>query len=224
MKKNILLIFLSFSIWGCINYEQEIFLRSDGSGSATIHYWTDLEEIFKDTSSTNKFSFQESLIRKNFELKGVEIESINIWQKVEDTTFHAQIKIYFEDINDLSKTMFFRDDSISWKDGTLGQKIFTQKVNAFGSNQQIFDNYTLRFIYHFPGTVVFDNAKEKTNNKLIWYFKLSELNSGKTLSATIKLPEKSNISSIIITGLIIILISLWVFIFIKKRKRVDEEL
>jgi len=222
--KNILVFLTCIIFFGCINYEQEVFIRSNGSGSAKVHYWTDFKEIFEDTSSTNKFSFQKSIIKKNFELEGLEIKSINVWIRDTDTTYHAEIMIIFENINDLNKTPFFREDSIVWKDGAPGHKLFSQKVRAFVSNQGRFDNYYLRFTYHFPGIVIFDNAREKYKSRLVWHFNLSELTSEKTLLATIKLPENSVISSFILAGLIVFLLILMLILFLKKKKKYEDEL
>ncbi len=207
---------------GCLNLEVETFIGGDGSGSSIIHYWTDFEILFNDTSSSNHFSFKEDVIRKNFSDENIEIKSIKIWKKEEDTTYHTEVKIVFDDINRLSNCTFFKDYEISFVDGAPGQKIFNQKLK--GSNLSIADlnKYKIKFIYHFPGPIVTDNATERRNNDLSWSFSLEQLKTDKTLTATVKVPANSGIGYIVAVS-IMILIGLWVILIIRKRKHKPEE-
>lgn len=213
------LIALIFS--GCINLEIETFIGADGSGSSIIHYWTKLDILYQDTSSTNKYSFKENIILKNFENDNIKIKSIKVWENLPDTSFHAEIKIIFKDINELNKCNFFKDYEISFKDGAAGQKVFVHKIKGGDLHLVDGDNYTLKYIYHFPGTIITDNADEHRNNSLIWKFTLSQLKEEKTLTATVKVPVNSGLQ-FIIPVLVIILLMLWAILIIKRKKPVEE--
>jgi hypothetical protein len=216
----ILMIVIGFQ--GCINLEIETFLGTDGSGSSIIHYWTKLDILYQDTSHTNKYSFKEDIIRKNFSDENIEIKSIKVWENQSDTTYHAEIKIIFDDINNLNKCNFFKDCEISFRDGATGQKIFVHKIKGGDLQLSNGEKYTIKYIYHFPGTIITDNADEYRNNSLIWNFTLDQLKTEKTLTATIKIPVSSALEYII-PAFIFILISLWIILIIRKRKKQQED-
>lgn len=219
VRKFILIIpIILFFFTGCLNIEQETFIGSDGSGSSIIHYWTDIEAMYRDTSATNKFSFFESTIRKNFEDENIEIKSIRIWEKKEDSTYHAEIKIVFDDINKLNRCKFFKDEIIEFIDGATGQKIFKQLVKKFDFPKNNQQKYYIKYVYHLPGSIITDNAHEKRNNTLTWKFSLDQLDNDKTLTATIKIPTGSKFSDYLISILIIFLVFLWVILIVKKLK------
>jgi hypothetical protein len=222
MKKFILIIFPAILFAGCLNLEIETFLGADGSGSSIIHYWTHLDALYKDTSYSNKFSFKENVIRKNFSSENVEIKSIKIWQKKEDTTYHAEIKIVFDDINNLSNSEFFNDYSFRFNDGAPGQKIFEQRIKSFDFAFSDSKKYSVKYIYHFPGPIITDNAREKRENTLIWQFSLDQLTSDKTLTATIKIPVNSKLGYLI-PVLILLLLFLWYVLIKRRRKRSEDE-
>lgn len=224
MKKflQLVLVLFIFNFFGCINYEQETFLGIDGSGSAIIHYWTDREIIYQDSSKENKFSFIESVIKKNFQHPSVKVRKLRIWKEKKDTTFHAEIHIIFDDINKLVETEFYKDEKIEFVDGALGQKVFKQNLKGIGTQAKEFKKYFIKYIYHFPGTIISDNAKEKTNNTLIWSFQYTELTNDKMLTATVKIPESKLPNKLIITILIGLLIVLWIIIIIRLKKRTSE--
>jgi hypothetical protein len=215
------LIFTALLFSGCINLEIETFIGADGSGSSIIHYWTKLDILYQDTSLTNKYSFKENVIRKNFENENIEIKSIKVWERSSDSTYHAEIKIIFNDINELNKCNFFKDHQISFKDGAVGQKIFVHKIKGGDLHLEEGDKYTLKYIYHFPGTIITDNADEHRNNSLIWKFNLNQLKTEKTLTATVKVPVNTGLQ-FIIPALVIILIALWIILIIRRKKRTEE--
>ncbi len=215
-------LILTFLFWGCLNLEMETFVAADGSGSAIIHYWTDLEILYSDTSTSNIFSFNENIIKENFSSDEVEVKSVKVWENKADTTFHAEVKIVFDDINNLNSTAFYKDYEFSFKDGAVGQKIFEQKIQGskllFGNK----NNYHFKFIYHFPGSIITDNADHRKNNTLIWNFTLDQFQTDKTLTATIKVPD-SSISQFLIPSLIIILILLWILLFLRRKRKKSED-
>ncbi|MCX8056129.1 MAG: hypothetical protein N3F03_00780 [Ignavibacteria bacterium] len=214
------LVLLSF--YGCINFEMETFIGADGSGSAIIHYWTDIKLIYQDTSETNLFSFNQEIINKNFNSDGIEVKSIKVWEDEKDSTYHAEVKIVFDDINNLNKNKFFSEYQFKFVDGATGQKIFEQRVKGYHSPFVDAEKYSLKFIYHFPGQIITDNANERKNNTLIWKFSLNQLKTDKTLTATIKTPVGTNLTFQIL-ALAFILILLWILLIIRKKRRKIEE-
>lgn len=223
MKKIlVILIGLSLIFYGCLNLEVETFIGGDGSGSAIIHYWSELEILFIDTSSVNQFSFKEDIIRKNFSDESIDIKSIKIWKKDEDSTYHAEIKIVFDDINKLGNCSFFKSYDIKFVDGAQGQKIFQQKLSSSDFSFSDANKYRIKFIYHFPGPIITDNATERKNNSLIWSFTLDQLKNDKTLTATIKVPVNTGLEYIIVVS-VLVLIVLWVVLIIRKKTKKIEE-
>jgi len=216
----IVIVIVAFQ--GCINLEIETFIGVDGSGSSIIHYWTNLDVLYQDTSHTNKYSFKEDIIRKNFEDENIKIKSLKVWGKTSDTTYHAEIKIIFNDINKLNNCIFFKDYEISFKDGATGQKIFIHKIKGGDLYLAEGEKYTIKFIYHFPGTIITNNANEQKNNSLIWNFTLDQFEREKTLTATIKIPVNLELE-FIIPAFIVILLILWIIIIFRKRQRQQEE-
>ncbi|MGB9665275.1 MAG: hypothetical protein ACPL25_10230 [Ignavibacteria bacterium] len=219
--KTIIPILTALIFSSCINLEIETFVGADGSGSSIIHYWTKLDILYQDTSSTNKYSFKEDVIRKNFENNNVEIKTIKVWERSFDTTYHAEIKIIFDDINELNKCNFFKDCQIIFKDGAVGQKVFIHKIKGGDLHLVDGDNYTLKYIYHFPGKIITDNADEHRNNSLIWKFTLNQLKDEKTLTATVKVPVNSGLQFIIPVLVFILLVS-WIILIIRRKKRTEE--
>lgn len=217
-----ILSFIILFFPGCLNIEQETFIGNDGSGSSIIHYWTDIEALYRDTSTTNKFSFYESTIRKNFEDENIEIKSVRIWEKKEDSTYHAEIKIVFNDINKLNKCEFFKDEIIEFIDGATGQKIFKQLIKKFDFPKNDQQKYYIKYVYHFPGPIITDNAHEKRNNTLTWKFRLDQLDNDKTLTATIKIPTENKFSKYLILILVILLVFLWVILIVRRLKHRRE--
>lgn len=223
--KNFLLTLLGgilIHLAGCINLEVETFVGANGSGSSIIHYWTDVELLYQDTSSSNIYSFKDDIIRKNFEENSVEIKSIKVWENNADSTYHAEVKILFKDLNKLNRCNFFKDYKIEFKDGAPGQKIFNKTLKGGNFGIKNTENYTIKFIYHFPGTLITDNATEHRNNTLVWTFSLSQLQTDKTLTATIKIPDSSGYEYIL-PVLVLILLVLWLVLAIRNRAKRTEE-
>lgn len=220
--KFTLIFVLTVIFQGCINLEVETFIGADGSGSSIIHYWTKLEILYQDTSHTNKYSFNEDIIRKNFTDESIKIKSIKVWENQTDTSYHAEVKIMFDDINNLNKCNFFKDCEISFRDGAIGQKVFIHKIKGGELQLADGDKYTIKYVYHFPGTVITDNADTRRNNSLIWNFTLDQLKTEKTLTATVKIPDNSGLQYII-PVFVFILISLWIILLIRRRKKQPEE-
>ncbi len=211
-----------FVLAGCLNIEIETFIGANGNGSSIIHYWTDIDLLYRDTSSSNIFSFNKKIIKNNFVSDGVEVKSIDVWENPSDTSYHAEIKIVFDDINKLNNTPFFKDYRITLKDGASGQKIFEQTIKSSKFSGLELKKYKLKYIYHFPGNIVTDNADEKVANTLIWHFTLGDLEKDKTLIATFKVPQSDSFIYFL-PFLILFLVVLWIFIFLKKLKSKVEK-
>ena len=103
-----LLLVLAVAFAGCINYEEEIVLKEDGSGTTMIHYSID-EGFIKmmkesDTKDAESLAELEALlsgekIREALEVEGITVKDIQAWSQT--GRHHIIAKIAFKDINKL---------------------------------------------------------------------------------------------------------------------------
>lgn len=218
-SKYLILIFLSIvSLNGCLNYYQETTLKTDGSGEMFIHYW--MKSITpQDSLISSQFGiFNPDSIKKEFDSGYSQIEDIEVYNDGTDSTFHAKVELTFQSIDSLTHIKAFRDANFSLKDGAAGQKVFSQFITptatGFGVDGGAF---TITYIYYLPGEIITHNAHELSNNKLTWEYTMSEIGTGKTITATYR-PFKLKETPIWIYGLAIFVLAIVVFFLLKKNK------
>ena len=135
-----LVVGLALGLTGCIHYEEEITLRANGSGEATLHYWmssamVNMGALLEQTDKAGP-KFTEEAIRKDFEgLEGVQLTEVKL--KEEGGNHHAFLKIQFEDVERLSALgREWMEESITFR-RERGKLFFTRtlKVKATGPAQ-----------------------------------------------------------------------------------------
>lgn len=186
-KKILLFILFTFSLTGCLNYEQEVSFNPDGSGDMKIHYW-----IKADTSGGKAFYdplgiFNADSLRSDFNSPNIKIENITVSDDTTDSTAHAVIEFSFTHIDSLNKVKPFAEYHFSLQDGAAGQKVFSQFIppiaTGFGLNDS---TYQITYIYTFPGEIITHNATQVDKKKLIWKYTLAEIGKGKTISVSFR--------------------------------------
>lgn len=218
MKKFLSIVFILFSFYGCINYEQRTYIYPDGTGNMAIHYW------MKAVDSTSLYHlstlniFNSDTIKKEFDysfLKNLEIET---YSDSTDTTMNAKIKFEFTSVDSLNLIRTFSQYQFSLTDGAAGQKVFSQFIppitSGFGMDSQ---NYRIKYIYTFHGDVVFHNATSENKRELIWDYSYSEIGKGKTISVTFK-PFKIKETPVWIYILAGLVLSIVVFYLFRKKR------
>lgn len=84
MAKRLILLsaisLLSF-LFGCINYEQELFLNADGSGTAEIHYWFAPQTYPPESNNPPPPSTEEE-VRLTYEKGGMKVFNLKIYSEM----------------------------------------------------------------------------------------------------------------------------------------------
>jgi hypothetical protein len=219
MKKlYYLILMIPFMLNGCLNYSQETKLKTDGSGEMAIHYWAKIKTA-DDSVMVNRFGyFNKDSLNALFSSKYDKISKIEIYNDSNDTTVHAKIEISFSSIDSLNKMRPFRDANFSFKDGAANQKIFSQFVSPAASVFSLqASGMTATYTYYLPGEVIAHNAHNLKGNKLTWVYKLSDIGTGKTLTATIRPFKLKETPVWIYAAALIVLLVVTIFLF-KKNK------
>lgn len=174
------LLFLS----GCLNYTQVTTLKTDGSGSMFVHYWTELDNP-EDTLFINRLGiFNADSIKKEFLSDYLTIDEIEVYRDFRDSTIHAKVVLTFAHFDSLNLSPVFRASKFSILNGPEEIKIFSQFImpfaTGFGINRE---EFKVRYIYYLPGEILEHNAVDVTRNKLTWEYNLEEIGSGRTITA-----------------------------------------
>ncbi len=217
-KKVFLLLFMSLISFACLNYEQEVSLYPDGSGTMRIHYWMYSPDTLRAGVMDQVGIFNSDSITKNFSSDYSKIESVNVYSDTTDSTIHAELEITFSHIDSLNKTKPFSEANFSLQDGAAGQKVFSQfippTITGFGYDGS---DFTIKYIYDFPGEIITHNALEVDKRKLIWKYTLADIGRGKTISVTYR-PFKLKETPVwiyILSGVVLTIVV--IFLFRKKK-------
>lgn len=118
-----LIILVAFLITGCINYEEIIDLKSDGSGTLSMHYSLSqqLSAMMAmggqaggegDKPPEFPFKLKESEVKADLQAKGVKVEKFET--KTENDQQHFYVNISFDKITDLNQTKTFKEMPFEW--------------------------------------------------------------------------------------------------------------
>jgi hypothetical protein len=198
---------------GCINYDQDVEISSNGSGKMLMHYSLSQQltamMAMGDQSSGKKednqmpFKIKEDEIRKDLQAKGVKVEKFE--QKTEGDQSHFYVTISFDNITDLNQTKTFAKMPFQWKkDGsvcTFSQTLIGEKKKENESAddqmgkqmaQAMFGNAKFQFKVKLPNKAMPSpdtNGKIAEDGKTVsWEYPLTELSSGgdKVMTAKFK--------------------------------------
>lgn len=219
--KNIMLftiMLMAITLSGCLNYEQEVSLYPDGSGTMKIHYWIKIQDTTKSVLINNIGLFNIDSVRSEFVSPYFTLENAEVFSDTTDSTTHTKIEISFSSIDSLNNTKQFSESNFLLQDGAEGQKIFSQFIapvaTGFGMNGE---DFYVTYIYDFPGEIITHNATNVSEKKLIWKYSLEEIGKGKTISVTYrpyKLKETPN-WILVLTGIVLLVV---IFYLLKKKR------
>lgn len=221
MNKTLLKLFFITQllfVTGCLNYNQEVSLNPDGSGTMKIQYWLQVSDPVKMLTLDQIGLFNADSIRNQFLSDYTTITNIEVYSDTTDTTSHAVIELTFSNIVDLNKAKPFSESQFSLKDGAAGQKIFSQFIppiaTGFGFDGS---SFKVEYRYSFPGEIITHNATKVEKKNYIWEYQLSEIGKGKTISVTYR-PFKLKETPYWIYALSgFVLLIVLIFLFRKKR-------
>ncbi|HUV85484.1 MAG TPA: hypothetical protein VMX79_00045 [bacterium] len=224
---------------GCINYDQELTLNTDGSGTIKIRYdrtggSTGEEkegEGSLDLSAAPKLSFTEKEIMAEYEGAPVTVRDIEIGETdagVPEATYY----IDFNNITDLNGRGVFALEGEKLKQtfslDTAGDtQVFKQLVQLkmdIEDPSQLSD-YKFNYILNAPAEVV-ENNGTATGNTVKWEYSLDKLiNTDTEMTATYKAAAPGAggkiavIIGIILCVIIVIVIIIVIIVLLTKKKK-----
>ncbi|MFZ1289374.1 MAG: hypothetical protein WAR79_04760 [Melioribacteraceae bacterium] len=222
MKKitsALLILYISFFLSSCLNYNQITTLKTDNSGKMFIHYWVEMDPDL-DSLLINKIGlFNKESLTENFTSTYTSINYTTIFNDFTDSTLHAQIEFEFTNFDSLNLLKFFKHSELSIIDGPDDTKIFSQFIQpittTFGLSEK---NYNISYIYYLPGNIIRHDANSLSRNKLEWNFSADDIGNGKIISATF-IPFKLKETPIWIYALASIVILIVLVFLLKKSKK-----
>ena len=223
---------------GCINYDQELTLNPDGSGTVKIRYdrtggstGGEEEEGSIDMSAAPKLSFTEEEIMAEYEGAPVTVRDIEIGE-TEDGVPEATYFIDFKNITDLNGRGVFALEGDKLKqtfsiDSDGDNQIFKQLVQLkmdVDDPSQLSD-YKFTYILNAPGEIV-DSNGTVAGNTVSWEYSLDKLiNVDTEMTATYKgaAPGAGGkiavIIGIILCVIIVIVIIIVIVVLLTKKKK-----
>jgi hypothetical protein len=196
----------SLFIAGCINYEENVELKSDGSGKMTMHY-SIAQQLFAmmqmgqntgEKKDEMPFKFKESEIRADLTAPGVTVEKVE--SKAEGDQQHFYVSLSFQKITDLNQTKSFQKMKFEWKEE--GKNIVFQQTiqgdkkssesNPMGDQMASAMLGNAKFVFRIklpskalpaPDTngTIQDDAKT-----VLWEYPLLEASKGQVMTAKFK--------------------------------------
>lgn len=171
---------------GCVNVDQKTTLKSDGSGSIKLHYWTSMKNLSMG-DEIGGFSFSESGVKGNYTATGIEPSDIKISENTEDSTKHVNLNVSFKDFNKLSDAKGFAKTKQSWAKGKDGMDfkytLLKDTANAGGMGME---EFKLNYEFSMPGEVIVTNATSKDGTNLKWSKTVADLKDDVNMTATVK--------------------------------------
>lgn len=199
---------------GCINYDQQMELNSNGSGKMVMHYSmaSQLVSMMQmggsktgEGESENEMPFKtkEEEVKADLAASGVKVEKFET--KTEGDQQHFYVHLSFDNVTNLNKTKTFKDMQITWKeDGgvtTFSQVLKGKKKAAGGTEgdeqmgkqmaQAMFGNAAFKYNVKFPAKVLpapdTNGTISEDGTSVSWSFPLIEMESGdKVMTAKFK--------------------------------------
>lgn len=184
---------------GCIEVEQTLVLKKDGSGVVHLNYAISDEraeqmEMLNETFYADdegsggeplSLNFTEEDIRRDFrefEPYGVRLESVKTTKR--DGWTYRNLVISFRDLKGLAQTGFLANRNVSLVRNAKGDYVFTQagggasgavpQYPADPFTQRLFEGFRAVINVRTPGKILQTNAQRKTQDTATWIFDLDE--------------------------------------------------
>jgi hypothetical protein len=197
---------------GCINYDQQMELNSNGSGKMVMHYSmaSQLVSMMQMGGSSGgegenemPFKLKEEEVKADLKAPGVKVEKFET--KTEGDQQHFYVHLTFDKVTSLNATKTFKDMQITWKeDGgvTTFSQVLKGKKKAAGATegddqmgkqmaQAMFGNAAFKYNVKFPAKVLpapdTNGTISEDGQSVSWSFPLVEMESGdKVMTAKFK--------------------------------------
>jgi hypothetical protein len=180
---------LAVYLTGCVNYDQKTVLKSDGSGSMKIHYWTGMKNFSMGTT-LGKFEFDETKAKGNYTSSNSEVSSIKVEDKLDDSTKHVNLELTFKDINKLSDAKGFEGVKATWKEETDGMKLtYTLLKDTSASGNMGASDYKITYEFEMPSEIVSTNGT-KDGQKVKWNYTVADLSKDIDMTCVVKASGK----------------------------------
>jgi len=172
---------------GCINYDQNLVLNEDGSGTIKIHYTSDDPT---GEMGAPKLSFTEKEIKDEYLNPGLKARDVELFIPADDEegSYEATYYIDFEDITDLNGRGVFAVKDVTTAEDKMTQVIslaetdgtttFTQTCAFNMEVEEPTDLEYYEFTYSLtcPSAVTMTNGKVESDGLTVtWSYPLPEL-------------------------------------------------
>lgn len=222
---------------GCIDYEEKITLRKDGSGYMTIHYFTDESTIEEEKMeeeelpfSFDQYSFDQKEIEDELADENIRVEKVESY--TEEGKRHLIAKLFFKNINKIPHKWIFENRELQFtkESGFLtfrsvlllggeetGEGEFDEFVKA------ILADYKFKFTVEMPSKIVEASAGSRVeDNTVMWEFPLSSLMDKERIEMYAKI-KVGVLSPIVLWGIIGIVIVVGIITFSTVRKKKSKK-
>jgi hypothetical protein len=220
------LAFALLVVAGCINYDQELTLNPDGSGTVKIRYDRtggssgEEGEASLDVSGAPKLSFTEDEIMAEYEGAPVTVRDIAIGE-TDAGVPEATYVIDFKNVTDLNGYGIFALEGDKLKqtfslDQSGENQVFKQLVQLKMDVKDVspLSDYKFTYILHAPGEVAETNGAV-TDQTVKWEYTLDKLiNTDTEMTATYKAAAPAGAKVAVIIAVIIIIIIVIVIIIV----------
>ncbi len=184
------MIALMLVMSGCLDYDEQILLHSDGSGELLIHYEAAKDMRFHNLYFPTDVYDVEKNIRENYLVGGMELLEKDVREKGDRT--RVLMRFRFRSLDALNRAPRFQDERFTWSrrgrvisfkrfiymdESKLREAKLLAKAGIEGIfKQEVLGDIHFRFQVIFPGTVVSSNADVHLDeNQLFWERTLAEI-------------------------------------------------
>ncbi|MDD5362849.1 MAG: hypothetical protein PHN88_11995 [Ignavibacteria bacterium] len=209
-----ILFLIAVFVSGCVNLDQKTVLKSDGSGTMKIKYWTKSSNVTGDELSG--FGFTAEKVKANYTAGNSEPSAIVIKKnETTDSLSEVSLELKFKDLNKLSEAKAFAKVKASWIQGKDGMdfKYILLNDSANAKNMGMSD-YKLTYEFEFPGEIITTNGT-KDGQKVKWNKTVADLVTDVELTATVKSSKKCGLFGL---ELPIIFLFGMGFIYLRRKK------
>jgi hypothetical protein len=191
---------------GCVEYDQEMIINKDGSGTVKVHYNAAAQEPIEEGAwlrswarNVPELPFSEEEIIDSYGGAPLDVEEVSI--ATIDGNPDASYRVSFDNVEDLNGRGIF-----SLEGGTLSQTFSLQEEDGTCTFEQTVDfywpveiddeykSYLSEYVFTYqvkvPGEIGYSNGTPGPNNTVKWEYTLAELwNAQTTLWVTYDVPE-----------------------------------
>jgi hypothetical protein len=220
---------------GCINYDQDLTVNPDGSGTIMVHYTSDAQkegggEGEVSMGGAPKLAFTEAEIKAEYEGAPVTVRDVVIG-KTDTEAPEATYYIDFKNVTDLNGYGIFALEGEKLKQtfslaDDAGNKLFKQLVQFKMDVEDPSSLSGYKFTYKFtaPGEVVDTNGTAE-GNVVSWEYTLDKLvNKDTEMTVTYKGGKAGGANIAVIIGIIlcvviVVVIIIVIIVLVSKKKK-----